>query len=132
MSWQAEDHCDSCNPGYYISGTSCKAGLGLPAANVRGFAVDADSFHFFRCFLTSLWLYVSLCIYIFMICINAGWKGVSRIWWMWVPLRVRTVLSPVLSPLIRSIAMVVGVRRHWGTSMLTVANERANGRRGLN
>ncbi|CAK9088453.1 Tenascin [Durusdinium trenchii] len=22
---QAEDHCDSCNPGYYISGTSCKA-----------------------------------------------------------------------------------------------------------
>ncbi|CAK9088390.1 Tenascin [Durusdinium trenchii] len=23
---QAEDHCDSCNPGYYISGTSCKAG----------------------------------------------------------------------------------------------------------
>jgi len=22
---QAVDHCESCNPGYYVSGTSCKA-----------------------------------------------------------------------------------------------------------
>ncbi len=26
---QAVDHCDSCNPGYYLSGTSCKALLGV-------------------------------------------------------------------------------------------------------